>query len=226
MQLLQPSSQLLQPSSQLVASTSIDLIDLSSDGNASFNPGYKSTTPPGDNPPPLPAHSLEEISAWPGSPSPRAVWGDTRSTTPPSPGPGARLPRHSNRSSWSAPGGEAKATPIYWELEMPADHPANLKSRFVDQPAEDEERKEKRNRRRMLDKPRVRRSSPMLDVWVPRSPRGPETLAPPPVQSRRSVSCEQLPAAEARSTKHRCPTPPRLVSPSLDAVQCEVVADI
>jgi hypothetical protein len=221
----------LQPqSTQLVASTSIDLIDLSSaDANASFNPCYKSSTPPGDAPP-LPAHSLEEIRAWPGSPSPRHFWADAsyspRSATPTSPLIGVR--HLSNRSSWSAPSSSDLPAPIYWELENPAEQ--GHKCRFVEE--EEEERRERKNRRRQLDKVRgsSRRSSPLLqsDVWVPRGAKEPETLAPPAVHNRRSLSCEQLPATNdcLGRTKHRCPTPPRLLSPSLDAVQCEVVADI
>ncbi len=47
---------------------------------------------------------------------------------------------------------------------------------------------------------------------------------------RLSQSCEQLSGAQARQVssriKRRCPTPPRVLSPSLENVMCEVIADI
>ena len=47
-------------------------------------------------------------------------------------------------------------------------------------------------------------------------------------QSRRSQSCEQLVSApkDTRRSKRRCPTPPRVLSPSMENVTCEVIADI
>ncbi len=47
--------------------------------------------------------------------------------------------------------------------------------------------------------------------------------------SRRSQSCEQLSGKKEgkdRSARHRCPTPPRVLSPSLETMQCEMMGDI
>ena len=43
-------------------------------------------------------------------------------------------------------------------------------------------------------------------------------------RSRLSQSCETL--ALSKRTRRRCPTPPRVLSPSLDDIKCEVIADI
>ncbi len=51
-------------------------------------------------------------------------------------------------------------------------------------------------------------------------------------RNRLTQSCEHLQAAQSRGgngpkrTKRRCPTPPRVLSPSLESVKCEVIADI
>ena len=74
-------------------------------------------------------------------------------------------------------------------------------------------------------------------IWVPR----PHTLTTgakkldvagsKPRPGRRSQSCEHLAALQkgkdsSRRFKRRCPTPPRLLSPSLENVACEGVTDI
>jgi hypothetical protein len=49
--------------------------------------------------------------------------------------------------------------------------------------------------------------------------------------SRRSQSCEQLSVGphvkkEMKRSRRRCPTPPRVLSPNLESMRCELVADI
>lgn len=78
-------------------------------------------------------------------------------------------------------------------------------------------------------------NAPSSPVWIAKPlPSGHQESPPtegerPP--SNRSSSCDQLcqlqaPQGEGRRAKQRCPTPPRVLSPSLDNVSCELIADI
>ena len=92
-------------------------------------------------------------------------------------------------------------------------------------------------------------SSPVTDVWVPQIKHKQsasfagltaeeDPQAQHPRRSRLSQSCEQLPSVSQpqpqgtstgrlnRRTKRRCPTPPRVLSPSLENFKCELIADI
>ena len=76
--------------------------------------------------------------------------------------------------------------------------------------------------------------SPVREVWIPQiqHQQSASFTGLPPAeedthhQHRLSQSCEQLSQQQSRRSRRRVPTPPRVLSPSMENITCQPVADI